>query len=208
MRISSIVLGSFLIATMGVSQAAALVPTPTPTPLHIQKLAAADEYFGAFGMSPLSIRSTIGFLGREYHWRTISDHDLLRKALMVQDALHIWRTKYPEDPWLAPTFYHLEQLYQAVQSDESRKHATAMLNEVVRYYPNTKEGHLSRSRAAAGFPPLVEETPLLNNPTPPAPASLPTNTTAPDPVETAPLPPASIAPAADDTNTPTPQQPQ
>jgi len=49
-------------------------------------------------MSPLSIRSTLGFLGRQYHYRTISDRDLLRKALITEDALRTWRTKYPADP--------------------------------------------------------------------------------------------------------------
>jgi hypothetical protein len=125
-------------------------------------------------MSPLSIRSTIGFLGRQYRYRTISDRDLLRKALLTEDALRKWRTAYPADPWLAPTFFHLEQLYQAVQTDEARKHATAILKDVVRYYPNTKQAHLSRSRLAAGFPPLTPETPLVSTPPPsatPLPAS-------------------------------------
>lgn len=130
--------------------------------------APADVYFGPQGMSPLSIRSTIGFLGRQYHYRTISDRDLLRKALITEDALRRWRTKYPKDPWLAPTFYHLEQLYQAVQTEEARKHATAILKDVVANYPDTKQGHLSRSRLAAGFPPLVAETPLLASPAPSA----------------------------------------
>jgi hypothetical protein len=153
--------------------------TPAPKPARpltarekkLADSAPADVYFGPFGMSPISIRTTIGFLGRQYHWRTISDRDLLRKALVTEDALHRWRTKYPNDPWLAPTFFHLEQLYQAVQTEEARKHATAVLKDVVLYYPDTKQGHLSRSRLAAGFPPLVPETPLLPSPVPSAQAS-------------------------------------
>jgi len=153
--------------------AAGATPASTARPLteREKKLAAsapADVYFGAQGMSPLSIRSTIGFLGRQYHYRTISDRDLLRKALITEDALRSWRTKYPNDPWLAPTFFHLEQLYQAVQTQEARKHATAILKDVVANYPDTKQGHLSRSRLAAGFPPLVPETPLLASPLPAA----------------------------------------
>ena len=140
-------------------------------------------------MSPLSIRSTIGLLGRQYHYRTISDHDLLRKALLDEDALRKWRTAYPADPWLPPTFFHLEQLYQAVQSDEARKHATAILKDIVQAYPDTKEGHLSRARLTAGFPPLVPETPLAA-PTPLAPAASPS---APD---AAPVPSPSAADAS------------
>lgn len=126
--------------------------------------APADTYFGPFGMSPLSIRSRIGSLGRQYHARTISDHDLLRDALMAEDALRKWRAQYPADPWLAPTFFHLEQLYGAVQTDEARKHASEMLRDTVRYFPDTKYGHLSRARLRAGFPPLVAESPLVAPP--------------------------------------------
>jgi hypothetical protein len=164
------------------ASAAAKAPQGTATTAgRLTAIAPADQYFGPFGMSPLSIRSTIGLLGREYHWRTISDRDLLRKALITENALRLWRDKYPADPWLAPTFYHLEQLYQAVQTDEARKHATAMLKDVIRNYPNTKEAHLSRSRLAAGFPPLVAETPLVSPPPAAAPSALPaaaTDTTA------------------------------
>ncbi len=120
-------------------------------------------------MSPLSIRSRIGFLGREYHARTISDHDLLRDALLTEDALRIWRREYPRDPWLAPTFFHLEQLYQAVQTAEARKHATEILRDIVQLYPSTKQAHWSRARLAAGFPPLVAESPLVATPAPDAP---------------------------------------
>jgi hypothetical protein len=147
-------------------------PAPAPKPSSRPALAPADTYFGAFGMSPLSIRTMIGLLGRQYHYRTISDRDLLRKALVTEDALRKWRAQYPADPWLAPTFFHLEQLYQAVQTEEARKHATAILNDVVRNYPDTKEGHLSRARLAAGFPPLARESPLAASPAP-APAPTP-----------------------------------
>jgi len=140
-----------------------------------KSIAPADTYFGPFGMSPLSIRSTIGLLGREYHARTIDDRDLLRKALITENALRIWRATYPGDPWLAPTFFHLEQLYQAVQSEEARKHATAILRDIDRYFPVTPQGHLSRARLAAGFPPLVPETPLI--------AASPAPTASPDVVD-------------------------
>jgi hypothetical protein len=164
-----------LVLFAGVSRAPALAATPAPqaTPSTATHSAGAgsapvDQYFGSFGMSPLSIRSSIGFLGRQYHYRTISDHDLLHKALLTEDALRKWRTAYPADPWLAPTFFHLEQLYQAVQTEEARKHATAILKAVVLYFPDTKEGHLSRLRLAAGFPPLVAESPLVSSPAPSA----------------------------------------
>jgi hypothetical protein len=184
----------------GPSPAASSSPAASPAPkgsapitagaARLGAMAPADAYFGSQGMSPLSIRSTIGFLGRQYHFRTISDRDLLRKALLTEEALRKWRTAYPADPWLSPTFYHLEQLYQAVQTQEARKHATAILKDVIVLYPSTKEGHLSRSRLAAGFPPLVPETPLVETPAPTAaPSPTPPNAT-----EVSPLPGGSAVP--------------
>src|SRR5450755_2359975 len=184
----SLLLFVFLFAASGIALGATPPPKAASTaapdakasrPLtqrekRLAESAPADVYFGSSGMSPISIRTTIGFLGRQYHWRTISDRDLLRKALVTEDALRRWRTKYPKDPWLAPTFFHLEQLYQAVQTEEARKHATAVLRDVVLLYPDTKQGHLSRARLAAGFPPLVPETPLIASPASPAPSSQPT----------------------------------
>jgi hypothetical protein len=202
----SLLLFVFLFAASGIALGATPPPKAAATaapdakasrPLterekRLAESAPADVYFGPFGMSPLSIRSTIGFLGRQYHWRTISDRDLLRKALVTEDALRRWRTKYPKDPWLAPTFFHLEQLYQAVQTEEARKHATAILKDVVANYPETKQGHWSRSRLAAGFPPLVEESPLRATPAP---------SSAPSPEASGPAEP-STAPSTAPSETP------
>jgi hypothetical protein len=208
-----LLLVAFLFTASGIANRAsfvadaATVATPAPNAAHaltaremtFAESAPADVYFGAQGMSPLSIRSTIGFLGRQYHYRTISDRDLLRKALITEDALRRWRTKYPKDPWLAPTFFHLEQLYQAVQTEEARKHATAILKDVVANYPDTKQGHLSRSRLAAGFPALIPETPLLLPSPTPAPQPSPSPSTpggeSPLPQPSAPAG-ASAAPSA------------
>jgi hypothetical protein len=86
---------ALLLTARAMASAADQSPTPAPgassdaNPIleHLSGVAPADSYFGPFGMSPLSIRTTIGFLGRQYHYRTISDHDLLRKALITEDAL-------------------------------------------------------------------------------------------------------------------------
>jgi hypothetical protein len=128
--------------------------------------AAADEYFGPFHMSALQIRMKIGDLGRRYNARTISDHDLIHDAALEEAALRIWRNKYPKDTWLAPTAFHLEQLFQAVQSDEARKHATSLLAYIDRYFHDTKYGKIARLRIAQGFPPLHEESVVVAAPTP------------------------------------------
>ncbi|MFN2459749.1 MAG: hypothetical protein ABR591_03515 [Candidatus Velthaea sp.] len=164
-----------LLVTFAVAVGAAPATTPrTPLPhasaspsAHVSKLAPADEYFGPLKMSPLGIRMRIGALGRRYNDRIMADEDVLHQAHDLETALEDWRKKFGDDTWLAPTAFHLEQLYQAIQTKEARSRATAMLKYVIAYFPNTKYGHLSRVRLAQGFPPLHEESPLrLPVPTP------------------------------------------
>ena len=128
--------------------------------------APADEYFGPQKMSALSIRMRIDELGRRYHARTISDGDLVHDASLADTAMHAWHDRYPRDSWLAPTAFHLEQLYQVVQSQEARAAATAELRYIVTNFGTTKYAHLSRLRLAQGFPALNSETTVLATPNP------------------------------------------
>ena len=128
--------------------------------------APADEYFGAQKMSALAIRMRIDELGRRYHARTIADSDLIHDASLADASLHAWRDRYPRDSWLAPTAFHLEQLYQAVQSPEARAAATAELHFIVANFGATRYAHLSRLRLAQGFPALGSETTVLATPNP------------------------------------------
>jgi len=84
-----------------------------------------------------------------------------------------------------------------VQTDEARKHATAILKDVIRNYPSTREGHLSRARLAAGFPPLIPETPLVATPPPATPSPAAANSP-----EAAPSPAGSPAPQMNPSGTP------
>ncbi len=159
--------------------------------------APADEYFGPFGMSPLSIRLTIDRLADGYVKRYKSDPDIIHEAVDIENALYLWRYKYPNDPWLAPTAFHLEQLYQAVQTPEAHYRATALLHYIAANFPASKYAHLARVRLAAGFPALHDEPPLVPsaNPyaTPAAPEPVPT-LLAPPPIADPSPPPAPSPP--------------
>ncbi len=128
--------------------------------------APLDQYFGKMKMSAIGLRMDVDRLGRRYHARTISDADLVHDAGMAQDAFFAWQKKYPKDPWIAPTAFHLEQLYQAVQSDDARTQALVMLHFLADTYPTSKDAHLARVRLAQGFPPLHEETAIHATPSP------------------------------------------
>src|ERR1700736_3781211 len=108
--------------------------------------APADEYFGPFKYSAISVRTKIDALARSYNERWADDASLLHDAQMIETSYRVWAQRYPKDKWLAPTAFHLAQLYQNVQTQEARSRALAMYQYVAKTFPGTKEGHLARLR--------------------------------------------------------------
>jgi len=161
--------------------------------------APADEYFGPFKYSALSVRTKITALGRSYRERWADDASIVHDAGLLESSLSAWAQKYPKDIWLAPTAYHLAQLYQEVQSDDARKHARAMYEYLVKTFPNSKEAHFARLRLRQGFPPLHAESPVSPTPNPYASASA---SAAPEA-----SPAGSVAPAAAPSGVPSPAAP-
>lgn len=144
--------------------------------------APADEYFGPFKYSALSVRSKITALGRSYRERWADDASIVHDALLLESSYKAWAQKYPRDVWLAPTAYHLAQLYQEVQTQDARNHARAMYEYLAKTFPKSKEAHLARLRLQQGFPALHPETPVSPTPNPyasAAPSGLPTESAAP-----------------------------
>ena len=133
--------------------------------------APADEYFGPFKYSALSVRSKITALGRSYRERWADDASIVHDAQLIESSYKVWAQKYPRDTWLAPTAYHLAQLYQEVQTQDARNHARAMYDFVAKTFPKSKEAHFARLRLAQGFPSLHAETPVSPTPNPYAAAS-------------------------------------
>ncbi len=154
----------------------------------ISNAAPADEYFGAQKMSAIGIRMRVDALGRQYHARTIADSDLVHDATMAEQSMIAWHAKYPNDPWLPSAAFHLEQLFQTVQSNDARAEATKMLHFVANNFSKTTFAHASRIRLAQGFPALQPETALVASPAPAAP--VPAGTMA-DSVSASPSPAAA-----------------
>ena len=159
--------------------------------------APADEYFGPFKYSAISVRMKINMLGRSYHERWADDASIVHDALLVESSFRAWAQKYPKDRWMAPTAYHLAQLYQDVQTQDARSHARAMYEFLAKNYPTSKEAHYARLRLSQGFPALHDESPVSPTPSPYGPAS---------PVPGA-SPAASTGPAAAPSNAPGPTVP-
>jgi len=128
--------------------------------------APADEYFGPVKYSAISIRTKIDSLSRSYKYRWESDASIVHDADLVAASYTAWAHKYPHDAWLAPTAYHLAQLYAVVQSPTARDRARAEYAYVARTFPKTSEGKSSRQRLAQGFRPLMKETAVRATPSP------------------------------------------
>jgi hypothetical protein len=161
--------------------------------------APADEYFGPFKYSALSVRMKITSLGRSYRERWQDDASIVHDAGLVESSFRVWAQKYPKDRWLPPTGFHLAQLYQEVQTDDARNHARAMYDFVAKNYPSSKEAHFARLRLAQGFPPFHPEPPVSPTPNPygprpgsPAPAESPSGAPAPSSASPAPAPSSAL----------------
>jgi hypothetical protein len=196
--IRTVMLGLALVATtVGVAKA----PPKTASPAVAKTAdAPADEYFGPFKYSAISVRMKINALGRSYHERWADDASIVHDALMVESSYRAWAQKYPKDHWLAPTAFHLAQLYQDVQTQDARNHARAMYELVAKNFPTSKEAHFARLRLSQGFPALHDESPVSPTPSPYGPAS-PVPGTSPAPGAS---PESSPAPSASATAAPAP----
>ena len=211
--IRTVMLGLALVAaTVGATKA---TPKTAPAPAVAKSSdAPADEYFGPFKYSAISVRMKINALGRSYHERWADDASIVHDALLVESSYRAWAEKYPKDRWMAPTAYHLAQLYQDVQTQDARNHARAMYEFLAKNYPTSKEAHYARLRLSRGFPPLHDESPVSPTPSPygpasPAPGSSPAPAGAPSSVpatapSTAPASAPSGAPAASPKPSPRP----
>jgi hypothetical protein len=158
--------------------------------------APADEYFGPFKYSAISVRTKIDSLGRSYRERWADDASLVHDAQMVESSFRVWAQRYPKDKWLAPTAFHLAQLYQEIQTQDARNHARAMYAYVAKAFPSSKEAHFARLRLQQGFPPLQAEPPVAPTPNPYAPSGTPASPGASPAASASPAPAGSGAPAA------------
>jgi hypothetical protein len=186
---------ALIAATAGAAKApptAAKAPPKASSAPPVSKSpdAPADQYFGPFKYSAISVRTKINALGRSYRERWADDASIVHDALLVESSFRAWAQKYPNDRWMAPTAYHLAQLYQNVQTQDARNHARAMYEFVAKNYPKSKEAHLARLRLSQGFPALHAESPVSPTPSPYGPAS--------------PVPGASTTPATSPSGAPAP----
>ena len=202
--IGTVVLGLALAAaTAGATKAP---PKTTSAPAVAKSPdAPADEYFGPFKYSAISVRMKINALGRSYHERWADDASIVHDALLVESSYRAWAQKYPKDRWLAPTAYHLAQLYQDLQTQDARSHARAMYAFLAKNFPASKEAHSARIRLSRGFPALHSESAVQRTPAPYGTASpVPSASTSPSNAPST-APPPSTMPSPSTAPSPSPR---
>jgi hypothetical protein len=175
--------------------AAVVLITTTLAAAGSSEQAPADEYFGPFKYSAISVRTKIDELGRAYNERWEDDASIVHDAGLVESSLRVWAQRYPKDKWLAPAAYHLAQLYQEVQTQSARNHARAMYQFVAQNFPTTKEAHVARLRLQQGFPALHDEPAVSPTPSPYGPKEQPSEAPSAAPSVTAPPPSAAPEPS-------------
>jgi hypothetical protein len=112
------------------------------------RVAPADEYFGRLKMSILGIGNQLRDLDLRARYSPEKGADVLGSAAFVEDALHDWEHKYPQDPWLPKDVYGLAHLYADVHSDEGHRHATSTMHWLIARYGGTHYGRLARTELA------------------------------------------------------------
>jgi hypothetical protein len=169
--------------------------------------APADEYFGKMKMSYLGINNT-------FHDASISagqhttEHWIINKVDLADDALQDWSKHYPHDPQLARTYFLAIEIQKKIWLQPNQERAWIYMNRMVTLFPDTYFGKLVKKDMAIGFTEHYYGEPVpCATPQPPAPTPEAVATEAPrrGRGKAAPTPEPTVAPTPPPTMTPQPQ---
>lgn len=130
------------------------VAKATAAPSAALKVAAADEYFGRFKMSPLGIANTIRDMGNRVAADQTKTPSIFGGLANVEDAIRDWEHKYPQDPWVPKSLLALEETYLKGAGSEAHDRAVKAATWLRRDYPKdprakTAVDDLAKAEAAA-----------------------------------------------------------
>ncbi len=107
-------------------------------PVSISALAPADEYFGRQKLSPFVIRHRIFALKDDLHHARMHPYAITHDAQLVEEALHDWSGRFPQDPWLPATAWNLATLYEELPGTDAQTLALAALQFVRDHFADTQ----------------------------------------------------------------------
>jgi hypothetical protein len=124
---------------------------PIVPSVHIltYKVAPADEYFGKMKMSILGIGNVIKDDGLKIDADATQADHLGNSIALVEDAVHDWEHKYPQDTWIPRVLFRLERLYAKIDSDAARTKAKLTMTWLVRDFPRSPQAKIGTAELAA-----------------------------------------------------------
>jgi len=138
--ISGIALCSGAIA-VGAPSAAAVSPSGAASGPAV---APADRYFGRLQISILGVRNSLHDLALQVAAHPEDAAHAYDKALFVDDALHDWAKKFPNDPWIPKYARALANLYGQIGTEDARVQRNDTLDWLIAAYPASDYARLGR----------------------------------------------------------------
>jgi hypothetical protein len=129
----AVTLASSIVTTAGLA-----IASPAPV------LAPADRYFGRLQMSILGVRNLLHDLRREVEAHPESATRVYEETVLVEDSLHDWAKKFPNDTWLPPYIYSLAELYRAIDTPDARVRKNDTLDWLIATYPTSDYAKMAR----------------------------------------------------------------
>jgi hypothetical protein len=105
---------------------------------HHVAVAPADRYFGQMKMSILGIRNSLHDLDIDLANNPQDAEHVFDKAAWVEDAMHDWQAKFPQDPWIPKYAYALANLYAKVDTAQAQSRHAAAYEWAHSKYPNSE----------------------------------------------------------------------
>jgi hypothetical protein len=112
-------------------------------PVSLSAIAPADEYFGRQKLSPIGIRHKIFSLKDDLHHARAHPDSIQREAQLLEDALHDWTTRFPQDPWLPSAAWNLATLYEELPGTDAQNHAVSALHFIVNAFAGSQYAQLA-----------------------------------------------------------------
>ncbi|HEY0382346.1 MAG TPA: hypothetical protein VGC72_09115 [Candidatus Elarobacter sp.] len=107
-------------------------------------VAPADRYFGRLQMSILGVRNSLHDLSLQINAHPDEAARVYGKLVMVDDSLHDWATKYPNDPWIPKYAYSLAEIYRTIDTEDARVRKNDTLDWLITAYPSSDYAKIAR----------------------------------------------------------------
>jgi hypothetical protein len=108
-------------------------------------VAPADRYFGRLQLSILGVRNSLHDLAQQVAAHPEDAAHVYDKVVFVDDALHDWANKFPNDPWIPKYAYALSEVYRTIDTENARVRKNDTLDWLISMYPKSEYAQVART---------------------------------------------------------------